>query len=103
MKLMDALFVVVMCLFVGLAEGALVRQDIITVVEAVGYTAFIANVVGNLMLARLNVWGWIVRLLTNVLWIVYAIQIESGGPMWLNHLTFFSINVYGFRTWKRRE
>lgn len=65
--------------------------------------AFLANVAGNLMLARMNVLGWLVRLATNVLWIAYAVQVESGGPMWLNHAAFFAINVYGFREWKNKE
>lgn len=103
MSLRTAALMLLGSAMLGAVGGQLVRYGHMSIPEAVGYTAFITNVAGNLMLARLNVWGWIVRLLTNVLWIVYAIQIESGGPMWLNHLTFFAINVYGFRTWKRRE
>ena len=64
-----------------------------TGVEAIGYVAFVLNVAGNLMLARKNVWGWIVRLVTNV---------PGGGPMWLNHAAFFMINIYGYREWRRR-
>ena len=71
-----------------------------TVVEGVGYLAFVLNVVGNLMLARLNVWGWIVRLVTNVAWIIYAVQVPGGGPMWMNHAAFFAINVYGWKKWR---
>lgn len=88
---------------IGVAGGACVRHGLMTIVEAVGYTAFIANVAGNLMLAKQNLWGWVVRLVTNVLWIGYAVNIEGGGPMWLNHVAFFAINVYGFTEWKRKE
>lgn len=69
-------------------------------VEVIGYAAFGLNVAGNLMLARMNVWGWIVRLVTNVAWITYAVQIPGGGPMWMNHIAFFAINIYGFRQWR---
>lgn len=72
-------------------------------IAAIGYVAFVLNVAGNLMLARLNIWGWGVRLLTNVAWIAYAVQIPGGGPMWLNHIVFFGINIYGFWHWRRRK
>ncbi len=66
---------------------------------AIGYTALALNVAGNLLLAHKNAAGWVVRLLTNVAWIVYAVQVESGGPMVLNHLIFLGINLYGMRQW----
>lgn len=69
-------------------------------VEAIGYLAFGLNVAGNLMLARMNAWGWVVRLVTNVAWVAYAVQIPGGGPMWMNHAAFFGINIYGFREWR---
>jgi len=72
-------------------------------IQAIGWAAFAMNVAGNLMLARLNVWGWIVRLLTNVAFIVYALQVPGGGPMWANHVAFFAINIYGFRHWRKQQ
>lgn len=66
-----------------------------------GYSALVLNVTGNLMLARKNIWGWIVRLLTNVAWIAYAVQVSGGEPMALNHILFFGINIYGFWHWRR--
>ena len=69
-------------------------------VEAIGYLAFAMNVAGNLMLARLNAFGWLVRLATNIAWIVYAVQVPGGGPMWANHAAFFAINLYGWRRWQ---
>lgn len=69
-------------------------------VEAVGYLAFALNVGGNLLLARRNIWGWVVRLATNVAWIFYAAQVPGGGPMWVNHLVFLGVNLYGFVLWR---
>jgi len=71
------------------------------VIATLGYFAFILNAVGNLMLARRNVWGWIVRLLTNVAWIAYAVQVTDGEPMALNHAFFLGVNLYGFQQWRR--
>ena len=66
----------------------------------IGYISTALNVWGNLMLAQKNIGGWLVRLLTNIGFIVYAIQIEGGEPMALNHVLFFGINVYGFWKWR---
>lgn len=72
-------------------------------IEAIGYLATVLNVAGNLMLTRKNVWGWIVRLLVNVLYIIYAVQVEGGGPMWVNHAIFIVINIEGWRKWRQLE
>ncbi len=53
------------------------------------------------MLAHKNAWGWAMRLVTNVLWVAYALQIDGGGPMWMNGIAFFGINLYGFRQWRK--
>ena len=46
-----------------------------SLVEAIGYAAFLTNVFGALLLARMNAWGWVARLVANVLWVTYAVQI----------------------------
>lgn len=66
-----------------------------------GYLAFGLNVAGNLLLARRNIAGWVVRLATNVAWVAYAIQVQGGEPMVLNHVAFFGINLYGWWNWRR--
>ena len=75
------------------------------VTAAIGYAAFALNVAGNLMLARKNIAGWLVRLATNVVWIIYAVQVEGGleQPMALNHITFFGINIYGWWHWSQAK
>ncbi len=75
----------------------------LTWVEAVGFLAFLTNVVGNLLLARKNIAGWIVRLVSIVLWGSYAWNTTSASLL-ANAVTFFAINCYGFRHWwKHRE
>ncbi len=70
-------------------------------IVAIGYAAFGLNVAGNLLLAHKRMAGWIVRLLTNVAWIAYAVQVEGGEPMVLNHAAFMGINLYGLGKWAR--
>ncbi len=70
-------------------------------IVALGFVAFLLNVVANLMLATKNSWGWILRLVSNVAWIAYAIHVVDGEPMVLNHIVFFGINVFAFWNWRR--
>lgn len=69
----------------------------------VGYAALALNVGGNMLLAHKNIWGWVVRLATNAAWIAYAVQVDDGEPVALNHAVFLCINVYGLCRWRRGE
>lgn len=65
-----------------------------------GWVAFALNVVGNLMLTgKTGAAGWLVRLLVNVLWIPYSLQTRAWALL-ANHLTFMTINVYGWWKWR---
>lgn len=70
-------------------------------IEIVGFLAFVLNVVGNLLLARKSIHGWVVRLASIILWGIYALEITSLA-MIANSITFFGINVYGWWNWSRR-
>lgn len=71
----------------------------VTWFEWVGFIAFLGNVWGNIQLAKKDIKGWVVRIAVNVLWIIYAMHTEGGWPMWMNHITFFGINIYGWWEW----
>jgi nicotinamide riboside transporter PnuC len=73
----------------------------VTWAEWVGAVATITNIVGNLALANLKSRGWMIRLLTNVLFVVYSAHIWGGWPMMANHLTFFVINIVGWYKWRK--
>jgi len=74
------------------------------VIAAIGYAALVLNVAGNLLLAHKNAAGWTVRLLTNVAWVAYAVQVDGGAPMVANHAIFMGVNLYGLHKWaKTRE
>lgn len=70
-------------------------------IEATGYLATGLNVAGNLMLAKLSIRGWIVRMVTNAVYIVYALQISQGLPVVANHVLFLGINAYGLWRWQK--
>ena len=71
----------------------------VVLIESIGIAAFITNVIGNLLLARKSERGWWIRIVSIVLWFVYA-QNTSSVAMTLNAVTFFGINVYGLLKWR---
>jgi hypothetical protein len=73
-----------------------------TLIEVMGFAAFLSNVVGNILLARLNIWGWPVRIFSIVLWGFYAVNLESPSLL-ANACTFFCINCYGWGNWYRKR
>lgn len=72
-------------------------------VEVLGYVATASNVAGNLMLAKMGISGWVVRIATNLLYIAYALQVSDGMPVVANHILFLGINVYGWHIWRRMQ
>lgn len=71
-------------------------------IELIGIAAFLTNVVGNLLLARKSERGWYIRIVSIVLWFIYA-QGTTSLAMTLNSITFFGINVYGLVHWRRER
>ena len=70
-----------------------------TIVDAMGFAAFLTNVGGNLLLARRRREGWAVRILSILLWGGYALNIASV-PLIANAATFLAINCYGLWKWR---
>lgn len=68
--------------------------------ELLTWSAFILNVVGNILLARKKESGWWIRLAPNVLWFIFAVNIRSSA-MLANSVTFFGINLYGIWKWRK--
>ena len=69
-----------------------------TLIEIVGFFAYLTNVAGNLLLARKNIWAWPVRMVSIVAWGIYAWDIASLSLL-ANAVTFFGINCYGLYYW----
>jgi hypothetical protein len=66
----------------------------------IGFIAFILNVWGNLSLTAKRRDGWYVRIISIILWGVYAYNTASL-PMIANSITFLCINIYGLHKWKK--
>lgn len=72
----------------------------VSAVDIAGFAAFALNVWGNVLLARKSQRGWWIRIASIILWGVYGIGAASW-PNVVNAVTFFGINVYGLRQWRR--
>lgn len=68
--------------------------------ELFGWLAFAVNVWGNLALTSLSVRGWVIRLVANALWLVYAARVGATALL-ANHVLFAVINLYGWWRWSR--
>jgi hypothetical protein len=73
-----------------------------TLFELVGAAAFLTNVCGNLLLAWKSRYGWLVRLVSIVLWGIYAVDLSSPSLL-ANAITFFGINCVGWWKWRKAE
>lgn len=70
--------------------------------EAIGLAGFAANVAGNMLLAHKSQRGWGIRILSNILWLIYAGKSQSFA-MAANGVTFMGINIYGWWTWRNSQ
>lgn len=69
-------------------------------IELIGILAWLLNVVGNIMLAYKRRSGWPVRLVSIILWGIYAWNIWSLALIG-NSITFFGINLWGWWNWRK--
>ena len=67
--------------------------------DAIGMIGFGTNVVGNLLLTGRTRSGWIVRMVSNLFWVAYAVTVWSP-PVLANGVTFLLINVVGWWRWR---
>jgi hypothetical protein len=70
--------------------------------QAIGAAAFALNVWGNLELTKQTNRGHIIRLCSNVCWLIYS-PLVGAWALFLNHSTFAAINVLGFHRWRQIE
>lgn len=73
-----------------------------TIVDVIGFAAFLTNVAGNFMLVYKTVWGWVVRLVSISLWFVYGWG-DDSLPNVANAVVFFFINCYGIYRWRKEH
>lgn len=65
------------------------------------WIAFAATCIAVYLSAKKNSWNWIVGMISNVLWILYAIQNDLHALMFCNSLLFF-LGLYGLHQWTKK-
>lgn len=70
------------------------------IAEILGWAAFLLNVWGNLAIGNNSAKGWIIRLVSNVAWLLYSGSV-GAWPLFGNHLVFAGINIWGFMKWRK--
>lgn len=70
--------------------------------EAIGMAGFLTNLAGNLLLTKKNKHGWWIRIVSNMLWTVYAGTTASFSVN-INHVVFFFLNIYGWYNWSKNR
>lgn len=66
--------------------------------EVMGWVALSLNVWGNLALAKKDTFGWVIRLLCNIAFIIYSFYFKIY-PLLVNHIIFAFVNIYGWYKW----
>ncbi len=70
--------------------------------DANGFLSFVLNMAGNLFLAWKWPSGWVVRMIANVSWAIYGVQLHAW-PIWANAAAFGVMNIYGWWKWRRER
>lgn len=69
-------------------------------VQLVEFLAFVASVVGTVLVIRRDRWGYVGWLAGNVLWMVYA-GLTGAAWLFLTQIVFAGLSVYGFVRWSK--
>ena len=62
----------------------------------------VVGVIGIYFVGRKTIWGWIVLLFNEVLWIAYAVITEQYGFIF-SAIAYGVVYVKSYRHWKREE
>ena len=73
-----------------------------TVALILGLAAWALNMAGNILIMYKRASGWLVRIVSIVLWGLYGIS-DTSLPNILNSVTFFAFNLYAWRQWRLEE
>jgi hypothetical protein len=76
-------------------------MDIPFIYDATGHVGYAFLLLGMVLLAMKNRWGWVCRFVGEVVWVILGFAMGFSA-MWFWGLIFLGIEVYGFWNWSRR-
>ena len=68
--------------------------------EIIGWIATVLSIIGIVLNAKKLISCWPVWLLSNVLWIIYFVNMWNPQSLIL-WIVFFAFNIYGWVQWKK--
>ena len=66
--------------------------------HVIEWAAMVMSVVGAVMNAQLNIWGFYVFILGNALWMSFSIKHRNWG-LFTTQIIFLALNVYAIWMW----
>lgn len=68
--------------------------------DLLGHTGYLCLMVGILLVARRNIWGWPLRALGEAIWIYVGVLTGLTSPVIWGFL-FVAMEAYGFWNWRK--
>jgi len=65
------------------------------------WLSFLSIVIGMILMARKNKYGWLTYIMANILWAIYWILTHNYFIV-LQELFFISVNIYGWHKWSSK-
>lgn len=65
-----------------------------------GWIANVGFLVGAILLAKKNIWGFHAQILANILYLIQSIIMKNYALLWLSIILVF-INLYGIIKWSK--
>lgn len=74
----------------------------ITLPDFLGHIGYISITAGMILLARKNIWGWLLRAMGEALWISIGVMLDLSS-VYIWGFVFLGIEAYGFYTWREMK
>jgi len=68
--------------------------------DILGHFGYFFMILGMLLLANKNIWGWIIRWIGEATWLSIGINMGMSS-IWFWEGVFLVVDIYGFYSWRK--
>ena len=72
------------------------------ITDLLGHVAYLFIFSGMWLLGKKNIWGWPLKAVGDVIWLVLGIQLGMSS-IWMWEIGFLSAAAYGVYCWRKSE